>query len=180
MEVSVISNFRHHHIAHYEDHFCIQYWWSFTSRLFGYVVVSWLSCSASQRFGLHIITKFKYGIAFCPLFLSACPFFTWFVICDLFRRNFTSEDVCSRRGEVCKGWKTVKVAWLDSINAMEECDEYYREVVIASIIVTIFTVIISVPVIINLIVILIHRCIVNHILSFSLHCMRYHWGPCIG
>ena len=59
----------------------------------------------------------------------------------------------------CKGWKTVKVAWLDSINAMEECDEYYREVVIASIIVSSFTVIISVPVIINLIVILIHRCI---------------------
>ena len=76
--------------------------------------------------------------------------------------------------------KNCKVAWLDSINAMEESDEYYREVVIASIIVTIFTVIISVPVIINLIVILIHRCIVNHILSFSLHCMRYHWGPCIG
>ena len=80
----------------------------------------------------------------------------------------------------CKGWKTVKVAWLDSINAMEESDEYYREVVIASIIVSSLTVIISVPVIINLIVILIRRCIVNHILSFSLHRMRYHWGPCIG
>ena len=76
--------------------------------------------------------------------------------------------------------KNCKVAWLDSINAMEESDEYYREVVIASIIVTSFIVIISVPVIINLVVILIHRCINNRILSFSLHCMRYHWGPCIG
>ena len=76
--------------------------------------------------------------------------------------------------------KNCKVAWLDSINAMEESDEYYLEVVIASIIVGSFAVIISVPVIINLIVILIHRCIVNHILSFSLHCLRYHWGPCIG
>ena len=76
--------------------------------------------------------------------------------------------------------KNCKVAWLDSINAMEESDEYYREVVIASIIVSSFIVIISVPVIINLVVILIHRCINNHIVSFSLHCMRYHWGPCIG
>ena len=42
------------------------------------------------------------------------------------------------------------------INAMEESDEYYREVVIASIIVSSFTVIISVPVIINRIVFLIH------------------------
>ena len=98
----------------------------------------------------------------------------------LFRRYFTSEDVCSRRGEVCKGWKTVKVAWLDSINAMEECGEYYREVVIALIIVSSLIVIMSVPVIINRIAILIYRCIVNDILSFSLHCMRYHWGPCIG
>ena len=63
-------------------------------------------------------------------------------------------------------------------NAMKECDEYYREVVIALIIVSFCTVMISVPVIINLIAVLIHRCIVNHILSFSLHCMRYHWGPC--
>ena len=50
--------------------------------------------------------------------------------------------------------KNCKAAWLDSINAMEECYEYYREVVIASSIVSSFTVIISVPVIINLIVIL--------------------------
>ena len=73
--------------------------------------------------------------------------------------------------------KNCKVAWLDSINAMEECDEYYREVVIALIIVTSFIVIISVPVIINLIIILVHRCINNRFLSLSLHCMRYHWGP---
>ena len=52
--------------------------------------------------------------------------------------------------------KNCKVAWLDSINAMEESDEYYREVVIASIIVSSFIVIISVPVIINRIVFLIH------------------------
>ena len=73
--------------------------------------------------------------------------------------------------------KNCKAAWPDSINAMEECDEYYREVVIASIIVTSFIVVISVPVIINLIIILVNRCINNRILSLSLHCMRYHWGP---
>ena len=76
--------------------------------------------------------------------------------------------------------KNCRVAWPDSINAMEECDEYYREVAIALIVVTSFIVVISVPVIINLIVILIHRCINNRILSLSLHYMRYHWGPCIG
>ena len=80
----------------------------------------------------------------------------------------------------CPQLKIVKAAWPDSINAMEECDKYYCEVVIASFIVTSFSVIISVPVIINHIVILVYRCIVNHIFSFSLHCMRYHWGPCIG
>ena len=48
--------------------------------------------------------------------------------------------------------KNCKAAWLDSINAMEECDEYYREVVIASTIVTSSIVTILVPVIINLIV----------------------------
>ena len=65
--------------------------------------------------------------------------------------------------------KNCKVAWLDSINAMEGCDEYYREVVIASIIVTSFVVTISVPVIINPIIILVHRCINDRILSFSLY-----------
>ena len=64
--------------------------------------------------------------------------------------------------------------------AMEECDEYYREVVIASNIVSSFSVMISVPVIIDLIMILIYRCIIDDILSFSIHRVRYHWGPCIG
>ena len=76
--------------------------------------------------------------------------------------------------------KNCKVAWPDYINAIEECDKYYRGVAIALIVVASFIVVISVPVIINLIVILIHRCINNRIISLSLHCMRYHWGPCIG
>ena len=48
---------------------------------------------------------------------------------------------------------------------MEEWGEYYREVVIALIIVSSLIVIMSVPVIINRIAILICQCIVNHILS---------------
>ena len=81
---------------------------------------------------------------------------------------------------VCKGWETVKVAWLDCINAMEERDEYYREVVIALIIVSSLIVIMSVPVIINRIAILICQCIVNHVLSLWQCALRVYLSlPCM-
>ena len=65
-----------------------RYWGSVTSPQFGYVVVSCcqllsavVSCFASQRFGLHIITKLEYGIT------RKCAFF-----------HFSSRLVCLSSG----------------------------------------------------------------------------------